>query len=54
MRISCTCGNTEAFSNEMENFEVRLIRFSADSQTGVMRIVCIECGEVTEEMLMGN
>ncbi len=54
MRISCICGNTETFSNKMENFEVHLIKFTADSKTGVISVVCKLCGQKTEEILIGN
>lgn len=40
MRISCTCGTIESFSNKMENFENHLIKFTAGSET--------------EEILLGN
>jgi len=54
MRISCTCGNTEMLSNKMENFEVHLIKFSSDSETGRISIVCNACGHESEEILIGN
>ncbi|XFO64819.1 hypothetical protein SPSIL_009280 [Sporomusa silvacetica DSM 10669] len=54
MRISCRCGHTETFSNKMENFEIRLIRFSVDSKTGVISIICKSCGQETEEILIGT
>jgi hypothetical protein len=54
MRISCTCGNTETLSSEMENFEVHLIKFSSDSQTGKISVICNVCGNESEEMLIGN
>jgi len=53
MRISCKCGHTETFSNKMKNFEIRLVKFSADSKTGVISIVCKACGQATEEILIG-
>jgi hypothetical protein len=54
MRISCTCGNTESISNKMENFEVHLIKFTPDSETGRISVVCNVCGHETEEVLIGN
>lgn len=53
MRINCKCGNTETFSNKMENFQIRLIRFSTDSKTGVISIACKNCGHESEEILIG-
>lgn len=53
MRISCRCGNTETFSNKMDNFDVHLIRFSVDSKTAVISVVCKACGQETEEILIG-
>ena len=53
MRISCRCGNTETFSNRMGNFEIHFIKFSADSKTGVITVVCKACGQETEEILIG-
>ncbi len=54
MRISCTCGNTESISNQMEDFEVHLIKFTEDSETGRISVVCNVCGHETEEILIGN
>jgi hypothetical protein len=51
---SCTCGNTETLSNKMENFKVHLIKFSPDSETGRISIVCNICGHESEEVLIGN
>ncbi|XER15644.1 hypothetical protein SATMO3_59400 [Sporomusa aerivorans] len=53
MRISCRCGHTELLSNKMENFEVHLIRFFIDSKTGVISVVCKNCGHKSEEVLIG-
>ncbi len=53
-RLSCTCGNTEIVSNQMEKFQFSLVKFSVDSKTGKMRIICKACGQETEELLIGN
>jgi hypothetical protein len=54
MRVSCTCGNTEIFSNKMEHFEIHLIKFTEDSETGKISVICKSCGNETEEILIGN
>ena len=54
LRLSCTCGNTEILSNNMEKFQFSLIKFSPDSKTGKMRIICKACGQETEDLLIGN
>lgn len=54
MRIICTYGNTESISNEIRNFENRLIRYSADSKTVVISVVCKVCGHETEQIVIGN
>ena len=52
MKISCKCGNTEAFSNKMENFEIHLLKYSEDSKTGVISVVCKKCKHETKEILI--
>jgi hypothetical protein len=54
MIISCICGNTEKFSNKMENFETRIIKNSEDSKTLVVAVGCRLCGRESEKILLGN
>ena len=54
LRVSCICGNTEHLSNKMENFKLCLTKFSLDSKTARIRLVCKTCGQETEEILIGN
>jgi hypothetical protein len=53
MIISCICGNAEKLSNKMENFEIRIVRTSADSKTLIISVVCKLCGQETESILLG-
>ena len=54
LTVSCICGNTDHLSNKMETFEVHLVRFTTDSKTGVIFVVCKLCGHKTEPILIGN
>ncbi len=54
LRISCVCGNTEHLSNKMEKFEVCLTKFSPDSKTARVRLICKACTQATEDILIGN
>jgi hypothetical protein len=53
MRVSCTCGKTETFSNKIENFKIRLIRNSEESKTLMISVVGKLCGNETEKILIG-
>jgi len=53
-QLHLTCGNIEIFSEKTETFEIRLIKFSADSNTGIISVACKLCNPKTEEILIGN